>query len=84
MTDTHVDNVPDGDSETIRPLPPLPDTSHLPVLRVHRNDDDVLAYKLPGKGARWRGGFASFGELMHAVDADMPGHCLIDFVTARD
>lgn len=66
-------------------LPPLPDQSGLPMLLIHLGDDSKLAYKVAGqKGARWRGGFDTFSDAIEDAERDVPGHCVINFVSERD
>ena len=54
------------------------------TVRVYLADDFTLAYKPRLKGARWRGGFKSLGEICRDAAKATGSDCFeIDFVSRR-
>jgi hypothetical protein len=64
---------------------PPDDGAGLPELKVYRDERGRLRFKLPDKGARWQGAFASLEELVPAArGAGMPEPFAFDFLTLEE
>lgn len=57
---------PSGPPEGPPPIAPY-DRAALPTVEVRLAADRTLAYRIPGKGARWQGAFPEMGALCAVV-----------------